>query len=238
MYDIALPKDNEEDLVRKYIENGIKNVVFAYFIENRRDIETFLLNRLLKYKNLNLFYLAIVNSKKTSETMKIALDLFYLEKYYNDLVFIKFDNSLSSYRIFGKYFYNGVYIDKIVGNEKFYFRNIDLSSIYKIKKNRQSVLLSLKDALDNPYPFKYLIKVLSKKDVMIIFGSFASDKSEVPNKYAIKSFYKVFGIDYSLKLMEEFLFYQINRTRLAKNKFYLTDGYYIVKMPYEDCSEY
>jgi len=235
MYDIALPEGNEEELARKYLENGIKNVVFTYFIRNRDSLEKFLLNNLFRYKGLNIFYLAIIDSKK--DLLKLCSDLFYSEKYYNDLVFVKF-NKEDKLNILNKYFHNGIYLKEIIGDEKSFIKNLNINSLYKIKRNKQSILISLKDSIENPYAFKYLINILQKKDIMFLFGSFASDKSEVPNKFSIKSFYKVFGIKYKTKVMDEFLFYQIRRTRLAKNKLYFMEGYYIVKMPYEDCSEY
>jgi len=234
MYDIALPEGNEEELARKYLEYGIKNVVFAYFIRNRSDLERFLLSNLFRYKSLNMFYLAILDSKK--DLLKLSSDLFYSEKYYNDLIFIKFDRDRAD--VLNKYFHNGIYLNEIVGDEKYFIKNLDMKSLYKIKRNKQSILISLKDFLENPYTYKYLIKIMQKKDVMFLFGSFASDKSEVPNKFSIKSFYKVLGIKYKTKVIDEFLFYQIRRTRLAKNKLYFMEGYYVVKMPYEDCSEY
>jgi len=234
MYDIALPEGNEEELAKKYLENGIKNVVFAYFIRDKNDLEKFLLSNLFRYSGLNIFYLAIVDSKR--DLLKLILDLFYSEKYYNDLVFIKFNRNKSN--VLNKYFYNGIYLKEIISDERSIIKNLNIKSLYKIKRNKQSVLLSLKDSLENPYAFKYLIEVMQKKDVMFLFGSFASDKSEVPNKFSIKSFYKVFGIKYRIKVIDDFLFYQIKRTRIAKNKLYFMDGYYIVKMPYEDCSEY
>jgi len=235
MYDIALPEGNEEELARKYLENGIKDVVFAYFIRNKDDLEEFLLNNLFRYKRLNIFYLAIVDSKK--DLLKLSSDLFYSEKYYNDLIFVKF-NREDKLNILNKYFHNGIYLKEIIGDEKFFIKNLDMRSLYKVKRNKQSILISLKDSIENPYAFKYLIKIMQKKDIMFLFGSFASDKSEVPNKFSIKSFYKIFGIKYKIRVMDEFLFYQIRRTRLAKNKLYFMEGYYIVKMPYEDCSEY
>ena len=234
MYDIALPEGNEEELAKKYLENGIKNVVFAYFIRDKNDLEKFLLSNLFRYSGLNIFYLAIVDSKR--DLLKLILDLFYSEKYYNDLVFIKFNRNKSN--VLNKYFYNGIYLKEIISDDRSIIKNLNIKSLYKIKRNKQSVLLSLKDSLENPYAFKYLIEVMQKKDVMFLFGSFASDKSEVPNKFSIKSFYKVFGIKYRIKVIDDFLFYQIKRTRIAKNKLYFMDGYYIVKMPYEDCSEY
>jgi len=236
MYDIALPENNEEELAKKYLENGIKNVVFAYFIRDKNDLEKFLLKNLFKYKGLNIFYLAIIDEKKVSNILKMSSDLFYSEKYYNDLVFIKFEKEDS--KILNKYFYNGIYLKEIIGDEKFFIRNLNMRSLHKIKKNKQSILISLKDSMESPYQFKYLIKILQKKDVMFLFGSFASEKSEVPNKYSIKAFYRVFGINYKIKVMDKFLFYQIKRTRLAKNKLCFMEGYCIVKMPYEDCSEY
>jgi len=236
MYDIALPEGNEEELAKKYLENRIRNVVFAYFVKDKKDLEKFLLKNLFRYKGLNIFYLAIIDEKKPKDLLKLSSDLFYSEKYYNDLVFINFNKEGSD--ALNKYFYNGIYLKEIVGDEKYFIRNLDMRSLYKIKKNRQSILISLKDSIEDPYPFGYLIKILQKKDFMFLFGSFASEKSEVPNKYAIKSFYRVFGIDYKIKVMDKFLFYQIKRTRLAKNKLCFMKGYYIVKMPYEDCSEY
>jgi len=236
MYDIALPEGNEEELAKKYLENGIKNVVFAYFVRSNKDLERFLLKNLFRYRGLNIFYLVIVDEKNLKDLLKLSSDLFYSERYYNDLVFINFKKDISD--TLNKYFYNGIYLKEIIGDEKYFIRNLDMRSLYKIKKNKQSILISLKDSIENPYPFSYLVKILQKKDVMFLFGSFASEKSEVPNRYSIKSFYRVFGIKYKIGVMDRFLFYQIKRTRLAKNKLYFMRGYYIVKMPYEDCSEY
>jgi len=88
MYDFCLPDNNEEELANEYYKNKIKNVVFCYEIFDKNDLKYFKLNNILYYKKLNIFYCALINNEDFKKSLEIANELFYSDKYYNDLVFI------------------------------------------------------------------------------------------------------------------------------------------------------
>ncbi|MEM4588338.1 MAG: hypothetical protein QXW13_02380, partial [Nanopusillaceae archaeon] len=89
MYDIAIPQNNEEELVERYLKNKIKKIIFGYFIKDKKDLEIFKLENLFYFKKIKIYYLAIVENENIEKTLKLISDLFYSEKLYNDLVFIK-----------------------------------------------------------------------------------------------------------------------------------------------------
>ncbi|MEM0379536.1 MAG: hypothetical protein QW038_01280 [Nanopusillaceae archaeon] len=238
MYDIAIPQYNEEELAKKYIERNIKKVIFGYYIKNRRDLEIFKLENIFYFKKIDIYYLAIVENKNFKETLKLASDLFYSEDLYNDLIFIKGYKLEDNSKLLNNYYFNGIFLEDLYSKEKFYFTNLDKFCFNKIKKNNQSLLISLKNAIQDPYSYIFLFNILKKRDIPFLYGSFASDKSEVPGRYEIKAFYKVFGIRNSLITFDKILFKQVKRTRIAKNKLYFNKDFYILKLPFEDCCEF
>lgn len=238
MYDIAIPQNNEEELVERYLKNKIKKIIFGYFIRDKKDLEIFKLENLFYFKKIKIYYLAIVENENIEKTLKLISDLFYSEKLYNDLVFIKGSSLEINSKLLNYYYYNGLFLENLYSKEKFYFTNLDKNCFNKLKKNNQALLFSLKDAIKDPYSFKFLFKILQRKKIPFLYGSFASEKSEVPNKYELKAFYKIFEIRYSLEVLDIFLFKQIKRTRIAKNKLYFNKDFYILKLPFEDCCEF
>lgn len=237
MYDFAYPYDNEEELLEEYYKNGIKNVVLCYKVNKKDDLKIFERKNIIVFKKINVFKCAIVESEDINNIIKLSTDLFYSEKYYNDFVFIKTSKHLKN--ILNKYYYNGLLnpIGKIT--YKYFFKDLDYSDLNKIKRNNLSVLFSLKESIkDKMYSIIYFNKIAQKKGIDILLGSFAQKKEEVPTKIELYSLRKVFGIKYSLKYQNKIFYKQLKRTRLAKRKDYFRKGYYIVKYPYEDCSEY
>ncbi|MEM4773047.1 MAG: hypothetical protein QW648_03505, partial [Nanoarchaeales archaeon] len=63
MYDIAIPQNNEEELVEKYLKNKIKKIIFGYFVRDKKDLEIFKLENLFYFKKIKIYYLAIVENE-------------------------------------------------------------------------------------------------------------------------------------------------------------------------------
>ncbi len=240
MYDFAYPKDNEEKLLLEYYKNKIKNVVLCYEVFDKEDLSIFKLNNMIYFKRLNVFYCAIVNNEDPKKSLEISNELFYSEKYYNDLIFIRGRDLNFNEYISRKYFYNGVY-DFVSIDKKYKFNGLSYKSIKIMKNNKLSFLFSIsniKKDISKFYAIKEFIKFGVKKDLKLIIGSFASKGYEVPDRYQILSFYKILKIPWSIKYMEKILFEQIERTRLAKKRDYFTKGFYIISYPYQDCREF
>ncbi|MGC9133584.1 MAG: hypothetical protein ACP5GJ_04250 [Nanopusillaceae archaeon] len=240
MYDFCIPNDNEENLIREYYKNKIKNIVFCYEIFDRNDLKYFELKNILSYKKINIFYCALINNDDFKKSLEIANELFYSDKYYNDLIFIVGKNMDYNEKILEKYFFNGMF-DPINYDKKFYFNGLNYTSIKRIKENNLSVLFSMKNLIENLekfYSVKKFIKFAQKKYLNILVGSFAEKEDEVPNKYHLYSFYKVLGIHYSLNYLNKIFKKQIIRTRLTKRRDYFAKGFYIISYPYQDCREF
>ncbi|MGC9079503.1 MAG: hypothetical protein ACP5G1_02070 [Nanopusillaceae archaeon] len=240
MYDFCLPEDNEEKLLEEYLKNKIRNIVFCYKVNNKEDLRFFKLKNILYFKKINLFYCALIDNEDPKKSIELANELFYSEKYYNDLVFILGRNFDYNEKILTKYFYNGV-VNPISYNERYKFFGISYVSIKRLKNNRQAVLFSIKDLINDKKKFYSsieFVKFAQKKYIDILIGSFARKGYEVPDRYHIYSFYKVLGIYYSLNYLNKIFKKQIIRTRLAKRKDYFTKGFYIVLYPYQDCREF
>ncbi|BBL45495.1 hypothetical protein MJ1_0330 [Nanobdella aerobiophila] len=240
MYDFCLPNDNEEELLEEYYRNKIKNIVLCYYINDKKDLDIFKIKNILYYKKLNIFYCALINNDNLDKSLNLASELFYSDKYYNDLIYIIGKDFNYNEKISEKYFYNGInnFIRK---SKKYYFYGISYSSMKKIKKNNLSFLIdinTIKKDLELFYNYKKFIEFAEKKYLNILIGSFAEKKEEVPNRYHLYSFYKVLGLYYSLNYLNRIFKEQIIRTRLAKRKDYFTKGFYIISYPYQDCKEY
>jgi len=240
MYDFCLPDNNEEELANEYYKNKIKNIVFCYEVFDKNDLKYFKLNNILYYKKLNIFYCALINNEDFKKSLEIANELFYSDKYYNDLVFIIGRDLDYNDKILSKYFLNGIF-DPIKYDKKYIFGGINYVDIKKIKENNLSILFSIKNLINDIekfYTVKKFLEFAQKKYLNILIGSFAENKNEVPNIYQIYSFYKVLGIYYSLNYLNKIFKEQVIRIRLAKRKDYFTKGFYIISYPYQDCREY
>lgn len=229
MYDFSFPNDNEEKILDEYYKNEIKNIVFCYEIKEKNDLKIFERKNLIYYPKLNIYKCAILNIEEKKKSLNILSELFYSEKYYNDFLFAKAKKDAIS-AITNKYYFNGI----------LQTQDISYIDIKKMKRNNLSILYSIKDIIKNKdiYSYIYLNKIIQKIGVDILIGSFATKKEEVPNRLEIIAMRKILGIRYSNKLMNRIFKRQLYRIRLAKRKDYFTKGYYIVKYPYEDCSEF
>ncbi|BFI73710.1 hypothetical protein YN1_6970 [Nanoarchaeota archaeon] len=240
MYDFCVPNDNEEELIKEYYKNRIKNIVFCYEVFDKNDLKYFELKNILYFKKLNIFYCALINNDDFKKSLEIANELFYSEKYYNDLIFIVGKNLDYNEKILEKYFLNGIF-DPIDYDRKYYFKGLNYTSIKRIKENNLSILFSMKNLIEKKekfYSVKEFLKFGQKKYLNILIGSFAEKKDEIPNRYHLYSFYKVLGIYYSLNYLNKIFKKQIIRTRLGKRRDYFTKGFYIISHPYQDCREY
>ncbi|MEM4915492.1 MAG: hypothetical protein QXT85_01965, partial [Nanopusillaceae archaeon] len=133
MYDIAIPQNNEEELVERYLKNKIKKIIFGYFIKDKKDLEIFKLENLFYFKKIKIYYLAIVENENIEKTLKLISDLFYSEKLYNDLVFIKGSSLEINSKLLNYYYYNGLFLENLYSKEKFYFTNLDKNCFNKLK---------------------------------------------------------------------------------------------------------
>jgi|GEM_PF-1913453 len=243
IFDFALPKTDKENILNEYKKNNIKNVVLFYEISKRNDLKIF--KNIEEFKGLNIYLGALIDNDNPKKTIELAAELFYNKKLYNDLVVIKSKDFEYNRKVLEKYFHNGILNPGDYHEEDtlmFRYTSLSVASIKKLKKNNQAVFIGLVDILKNYKVLGrilYLVKILEKKDIPIIVGSFAKSPEEVPGKYELLSFKKILEIKYSNKLVfEAFILEQINRVRKAKNPMVITKGFEIVKTPYEDCREY
>lgn len=242
MFDIALPNENEEELTKEYIKKGYQNVIFLYKISNFEDTKIF--KSIKSYPKINVYYGAIIDVSKTKEALSLAAELFYNVKFFNDLVFILAKDFKFNRAIINKYFHNGLinpgYLD-VEDHPNIRYIAIPTKFLKKIIDNNLSIVFSIKELKKN-HTFlgrvMYLVKILQKKNIPIILGSFASSPEEVPYKSYLLAWKKILGIKYSKDFVfSEFIWNQICRTRKAKSPWIFADGFEIVKHPYEDCSE-
>jgi hypothetical protein len=156
MYDFCLPDNNEEELASEYYKNKIKNVVFCYEVFDKKDLRYFKLKNILYYKKLNIFYCALINNEDFKKSLEIVNELFYSDKYYNDLIFIIGRDLDYNDKILSKYFLNGIF-DPIKYDKKYVFRGINYVNIKRIKENNLSILFSMKNIINDIEKF-YTLK--------------------------------------------------------------------------------
>lgn len=242
MFDIALPDKNEEELIREYIKKGYKNVIFLYRVSNSTDTKIF--RSIKSFPKINVYYGAIVDTPKTKEALSLAVELFYNIKFFNDLVFILARDFKFNRETINRYFYNGLINPGYLNTEdhpNVRYITIPTKFLKNIINNNLSIVFSIKE-LKKEYTFLgrtiYLVKILQRKNIPIILGSFASRPEEVPYKSYLLAWKKILEVKYSKDLVfSEFVWNQIHRTRKAKSPWVFTNGFEIVRYPYEDCSE-
>lgn len=235
MYDFVLPNDNEDIIIEGYKKVGIRNIILCYIVKEKEDLKLFERRNIKYYKNINTFVCALIDNSDIKKTLELSYELFYSEKLYNDLIMIKGRDYEYNMKILNKYQFNFI-LNPIKYDKKYFFGGIGKNDIKKMVKNNIYIVYSIKDILKNKKNISSIIffnKKMSNK-VKFLIGTFSSRLSEIPNKYQILSFYKIFGIKYN----EDDLFFQIKRCRLAKRKDYFMKGFYIAKYPYEDCREF
>ncbi|HIP66705.1 MAG TPA: hypothetical protein EYH09_01085 [Candidatus Nanopusillus sp.] len=242
MFDIALPDKNEEELVKEYIRKGYRNVVFLYKVSNFEDTNIF--RSVKNFPRINIYYGAIINVSKAKKALSLAAELFYNVKFFNDLVFILSRDFKFNRLAINKYFHNGLvnpgYL-KVEDHPNVRYIAIPTKFLKRIVENNLSIVFSIKE-LKKEYVFlgrvMYLIKILQKKNIPVILGSFATHPEEVPYKSYLLAWRRILGINYPKDLVfSKFIWNQIRRTRKAKSPWIFAEGFEIIKFPYEDCSE-
>ena len=242
MFDIALPDKNEEELVKEYIRKGYKNIIFLYKVSSFEDIKIF--RNIKNFPKINVYYGAIIDVSKMKEVLSLAAELFYNARFFNDFTFILARDFKFNRMVINKHFHNGLvnpgYL-KVDDHPNVRYTPIPTKFLKKIVYNNLGVVFSIKE-LKREYTFlgrvMYLTRILQKKNIPIILGSFATHPEEIPYKSYLLAWKRVLGIKYPKDLVfSKFILDQIHRTRKAKSPWVFADGFEIVKCPYEDCSE-
>ncbi len=242
MYDIALPESNEEELVIEYQRKKYKHVVFAYYVRDQKDFSIFE-DLPFKLSRINVYFAAIVDADHPKKALSLAAELFYNKTLYNDLVFIVSKNFKFNKRILQRYYYNSILnpgYREVEDPLNARYIEIPTNLLKKLVDNKISICFSLRELENYKYLGRvlYLVKILNKKRIPILLGSFARNPKEVPRKEVIAAWLKLLRIKYTIKTLNNALFEQIRRTRLAKNPFVFYEGYEVVKFPGEDCREF
>ncbi len=248
IFDIVLPRDNEEEFVDRAKRLGFFGLVILKEISSKKDLSLF---RTIEDYDFPVYYGALVNIDDYKELRSILSELFYRIDLYNDLTFVVARDYEFTRKVIETHFHNGIVNPGFLKKEDhLHYRFTGISSIALDrlrKEKRHLIVYGVRDLLKEDYVWRskylgrilYLSRFINKWNIPISIGSFARSPEEILHPKILVAFKKYFNIKASVRdVFYENIIRQIVRSRKAKNPYVFTENFEIVKFPYEDSEDY